>query len=257
MKSHQLAAQLYSFREHLKTPADLRKTLGRLFAIGYRSVQLSTCLPAMPETELRAILEGEGFRAPTAHESGAAILSETPRVLERLCALGCPHVAYPFPHRPMTTIESVRLLASELEGAAKALAAGGVALAYHNHDIEFARVEGLLLLEVLYEEAPALQAELDTYWVHAGGASPLQWISRMGGRMEVIHLKDYGMASAEKCGSRAMFPVGRGNLDWKTLLPAAEAAGVKTFVVEHDGDCPDPFSSFQESFEFLQTHFVI
>ena len=73
MRPSQIAAQLYSFRDfrHSGTPAGVPDTLKRLRAIGYESVQLSSALPAMPESELARILSGEGFTAPTAHEPAA------------------------------------------------------------------------------------------------------------------------------------------------------------------------------------------
>ena len=53
-----------------------------------------------------------------------------------------------------------------------------------------------------------------------------------------------------------MMPVGSGNLDWKRIFAAAEAAGVEYYVVEHDGDCADPFESFAASMCFLKGNFV-
>jgi sugar phosphate isomerase/epimerase len=51
-------------------------------------------------------------------------------------------------------------------------------------------------------------------------------------------------------------PVGSGNLNWPAILAAAEDGGVRCFVVEHDGTCPDPFASFQSSIHYLLRNFV-
>ena len=53
-----------------------------------------------------------------------------------------------------------------------------------------------------------------------------------------------------------MMPIGSGNLDWKRIFTAAETAGVEYYVVEHDGDCADPFESFAASMRFLKGNFV-
>ena len=128
-------------------------------------------------------------------------------------------------------------------------------LAYHNHSIEFERFNGRTMLEILYAEAPEIDAELDTYWVQKGGADPVRWIETLAGRQQVLHLKDYGMKPFCECGDSVMMPVGEGNLDWKRILDAAGRAGVTCWVVEHDGDTSDPVGSFASSIRFLKENF--
>ena len=256
MKKNQVAAQLYSFREQIKTVEEFKDTLKKLKAIGYESVQLSGAIPKMPEPELLRILDGEGLEAPTAHESAADIAEHPERVAEHLMKLRCPHVAYPYPHIPLTDVDAAIKIAKTLESAAVAMKKSGVTLAYHNHDVEFIRFEGRTALEIIYENAPSLQGEIDTFWVQSGGGSPLDWVKKMYRRMDVLHLKDFGIATGTKCCSRVMMPIGAGNLKWGGIIEAAEEGGVKTFVVEHDGDCQDPFASFSESLEYLKTNFI-
>ena len=69
----------------------------------------------------------------------------------------------------------------------------------------------------------------------------------------MLHVKDFGV---NQSGEPVMMPVGSGNLDWKRIFAAAEAAGVEYYVVEHDGDCADPFESFAASMCFLKGNFV-
>ena len=114
---------------------------------------------------------------------------------------------------------------------------------------------GRTMLEILYAEAPEIDAELDTYWVQKGGADPVRWIETLAGRQQVLHLKDYGMKPFCECGDSVMMPVGEGNLDWKRILDAAGRAGVTCWVVEHDGDTSDPFGSFASSIRFLKENF--
>lgn len=256
MRRNQIAAQLYSFREQLKTLEGFKETLKKLRAIGYESVQLSGAIPAMPEEELLKILDGEGISCPTAHEPSGKIVDEPEKVAERLLKLRCRHAAYPYPHIPLKDKDAALEIARALEKSARAMKNLGVALAYHNHDVEFVRFEGRPALDFIYEAAPALQGEIDTFWVHSGGASPLDWVKRMYRRMDVIHLKDFAIADGTKCGQRAMASIGSGNLDWPSIISAAEAGGTEVFVVEHDGDCQDPFASFKASFDFINAKFV-
>ena len=76
--------------------------------------------------------------------------------------------------------------------------------------------------------------------------------------MSVLHIKDYGVDSKDRSSIwnhlPVMKPVGGGNLQWESILPEAEKAGVKWFVVEHDADVDDPFKSFEESMEYLKQY---
>jgi sugar phosphate isomerase/epimerase len=256
MRIGQIAVQMFSFREHIADRPALVATLRRLRAMGYRSLQLSAALPAMPEGELLRLLDDEGFLPPiTAHAAAEEILTRRAALIARLQRLGVTHVAYPAPHLPLTSEAAVHQVAAALRPAAQELQAAGITLAYHNHAMEFARFGCRCALDILLTEVPELEAELDTFWCQDGGGGVHDWIEALHGRMRVIHLKDYGFPPlAER---RHMLPVGSGRLDWARLLPAAMAAGVECFVVEHDGDCADPFVSFAASLSHLREHFVV
>ncbi len=255
MQKITIAAQMFSFRNYIKTPAGVRDTFRRLKQMGYDTIQLSGSIAPMPTADLAAMLRDEGLTAPTSHSFAKTIVEEPEKEAERLLELGCRHTAYPFPHWRPTGEGEVIELARELNEAAKRFRAAGVTLAYHNHSIEFERFNGRTMLEILYAEAPELDAELDTYWVQKGGADPVRWIETLAGRQQVLHLKDYGMKPFCDCNGSVMMPVGEGNLDWERILDAADRAGVTCWVVEHDGDTSDPFGSFASSIRFLKEKF--
>lgn len=255
MQKITIAAQMFSFRNYIKTPAGVRDTFRRLKQMEYDAIQLSGSIAPMPTADLAAMLRDEGLTAPTSHSFAKTIVEEPEKEAERLLELGCRHTAYPFPHWRPTGEGEVIELARELNEAAKRFRAAGVTLAYHNHSIEFERFNGRTMLEILYAEAPELDAELDTYWVQKGGADPVRWIETLAGRQQVLHLKDYGMKPFCDCNGSVMMPVGEGNLDWERILDAADRAGVTCWVVEHDGDTSDPFGSFASSIRFLKEKF--
>ena len=260
MKKSQIAAQLYCFRDFLQTEQGLADTFRRLHETGYEAVQLTASLPeSVTPEKLLKLLSDHGLKAVSSHESGAKIFNETGRIIEKLQALGIKHLAYPGPHLSPTGVGEVIDLAEKLNALALKFKEHGITLAYHNHHIEFHRFEGKMMLELIYEHAPALQGEIDTHWVQRGGGNPLSWIKRLAGRMDVIHLKDYGVDTAEIksiwSNVPVMKPVGSGNLEWNAIIPAAEQIGVKVFVVEHDKDILDPFDSFAKSFSFLAENF--
>jgi len=252
-----IAAQLYTLREHTKTPADIADTLHKVRAMGYRSVQTSGLGPIEPR-DLRHILDEEGLVCCAAHEPAEAMLAEPEKIAEKMRTLGCLHVAYPHPaNRDLSTPEGVKSLCTALNKAGKVYSKYGISFSYHNHSIEFQKVGKKTVLEQIYERTdPALLAsELDTYWVQAGGGSPVDWVKGLKGRLPLLHLKDYGVDAQ---GKMRMEEIGYGNLDWERIIPAALQSGCCWFIIEQDRDWEgeDPFRSLKMSFDFLKKNFT-
>ncbi len=116
---------------------------------------------------------------------------------------------------------------------------------------EFAKAGGKTWLEIIYDKTDPknLQAELDTYWVQAGGGDPAEWIRKYAGRLSVLHIKDMIIASGDQ---QRFAEIGEGNLNWPAILAAAKDAGVEWYCVEQD-DCydSDPFDALKISLENL------
>ncbi len=260
MKKSQIAAQLYSFRDFIKTPEGVKDTFRILHEMGYEAVQLSSSLAEMPEEKLADLLAEYSLSPCSAHENGADIINKTEKVIEKLKKLHCSHLAYPGPHVNVTGEGEARAFARLLDEKAGEFASAGITLAYHNHHVEFKRFGSRTLLELIYENAPGLEGELDTHWIQRGGGDPVKWIRMLAGRMQVLHVKDYGVDSADRSslwnGKPVMMPVGYGNLDWRGIFGTADAAGVKWYVVEHDADVDDPFESFRKSLKFITDNFA-
>lgn len=255
MKMSQVAAQLYTVRDHTKTLADLTATLRRLRTIGYEAVQISAIGPIPPE-QVRRVCSDEGLVICATHEDAALILDKPGSVVEILDAYGCEYTAYPAPNMPLTTREEVNALAGRLNAAGKVLRDGAKTLCYHNHHIEFRRVDGRTILKALLEKTdPELVCfEPDTYWVQYGGGDPVAWCQLLKGRMPLLHLKDYRL-TADLVPEFA--EIGHGNLDWQRIVEAAEASGCRWFIVEQD-ICPgDPFDSLRLSLEYIRAHIAV
>ena len=90
---------------------------------------------------------------------------------------------------------------------------------------------------------------LDTYWLQFAGADVCDWMAKMKGRLECIHLKD--MTATMKNGNR-MAPVGHGNMNFEKIIAAAGTAGAEYLLVEQD-DCyeEDPFDCLKKSYDYL------
>ena len=255
MKIEQAAATLYTLRDHAKTTAALVETLSKVKAIGYGAVQVSGICAIEPD-ELRRMLDGEGLACCATHEASDMILSEPQAVVEKLGTLGCRATAYPYPSGvALDTLDDVKAFAARLNAAGEVLHQAGMVLAYHNHQVEFRRIEGRPILEILYEgtDPRYLQAEIDTYWVQYGGGDPARWCQRLAGRLPLVHLKDYALTPDNE---PTFAEIGNGNLDWRPIVKAADASGCDWFIVEQD-TCPgDPFDSLSASYNYIKRELV-
>jgi sugar phosphate isomerase/epimerase len=255
MKINQVAAQLYTLRDHLKTPADIAASLKKVRAIGYEAVQASGLGP-IDDAELLKMLKGEGLVLCATHEASNVILDEVDKVIAHLHTLNCKYTAYPYPAGiDFSNQAHVDQLVKKLDAAGEKMAKAGQVLTYHNHAHEFYKFQGKSLLDYIYAKTNPkfLQGEIDTYWVQAGGGDPVAWCKKLKGRLPLLHLKDYGV-SAE--GKPFFAEIGNGNLDWPAIITAAEASGTEWFIVEQDV-CPgDPFESLAISFRHIKDKLV-
>lgn len=253
MTLDKVAAQLYTLRDHLKTPAQISSTLRKVRKIGFRAVEVAGLGP-IDTSELARMLDSEGLLCCSTHENSETILDSPDAVVEKLNILGCTYTAYPYPaNQDFTTLKNVKAFAKRLETAGRTMHEAGKVLAYHNHDIEFVRIKGQTVLEIIFEETNPqfVKAEPDVHWIQAAGANPVSWCRKLSGRMPVLHLKDYAVTPDRK---RVFAEVGSGNLEWPKIIAAAEASGCNWYVVEQDGDWVDndPFKSLRRSFQFIR-----
>ena len=141
-------------------------------------------------------------------------------------------------------------LADRFNKAGEVYYKNGIILTYHNHNCEFKKINGELVLDLIYNNTNPkyLQGEIDTYWVQSGGCDPIEWCKKLSGRLPLLHLKDYKI-NAE---SQIVFgEIGYGNLNWKSIVSEAEKSGCEWFIVEQDV-CPgDPFDSLKMSYDYL------
>jgi sugar phosphate isomerase/epimerase len=173
---------------------------------------------------------------------------------------------------PMNAIGDVQKcidFAKQAEDYALKLKEDGIGLYYHNHHMEFIKVDGKYLLDLLRENAPHMGFELDTHWIHRGGENPVEFIKKYAGSVRLLHLKDYRIGNVEMPNMagpdgmqkfvEAFFykPVqfaelGTGTLPLKECIEAGLAGGAEYFLVEQDETYGrDPFECLKTSHDHL------
>ncbi|MBV8216792.1 MAG: sugar phosphate isomerase/epimerase [Verrucomicrobia bacterium] len=255
MKLSQVAVQLYTVRDYLKNSADFARSIERLREIGYPAVELIHS-DAVSDKEIAAICRDAGVTIAAAHVPGKTLLEQPQAIVEKLQAVGAKLGAYAFPSGVnLGSATEVNRLADALQNAATVLSGAGLTLAYHNHAMEFSRLDGVLVYEILGKVAPAMSFEFDTYWAQYGGVSPERWIEKLGTKLVSMHMKDYGV-SPKHDDPPFMAEVGHGNLDFPTLVTEADKVGCQWFVVEQDFTPGNPFDSLELSFRYVKEKLV-
>ena len=250
MSDSVVAAQLYTLRDFLRTPAEIRASLEKVSSMGYEAVQLSALGPIEPAA-LKEITDGLGLHIIATHIDFDRICAEPQAVIEDHQIWQCKNVAVGSMPESYRDREGFARFAREASAAAAPLIEAGLTFSYHNHSFEFERIDHRTGMDILFEESDPKRffAELDTYWIQHGGANPVTWIRKLAGRMSVVHLKDMAMSGREQ----RFAEVGEGNLEWEPILAACREAEIEWYIVEQD-TCPgDPFDSLEKSLQNLRS----
>lgn len=252
MKLTQVGAQLYTVRNHLRDSSAFGHAIERLKGIGYPAVEL---IPSdtVSDQEIAKICGAAGVAVAAAHVPAKLLLERPEAIVEKLQVVGTKLGVYAFPSGvDLGSRSEVERLARALEESAEVLQRAGQALAYHNHAMEFSRLDGEHVYDLIRAMAPSLSFELDVYWAQYGGMSSERSIDALGSKLVSLHLKDFGVPS--KHGEPPfMAEVGQGNLDFRALVAAAERVGCEWFIVEQDVTPGDPFDSLERSFRYVQS----
>ncbi|MBE6599428.1 MAG: sugar phosphate isomerase/epimerase [Ruminococcaceae bacterium] len=249
-----VALQLYSVRDSME--ADLTATLKKIKAMGYDGVEFAGLFGHDP-MYIKGLCEGLGLVPISAHIPLADMLADPDGVFAAYETIGCKYAVVPYvteERRPGA--EKFFDMIEEIKMLGKKAAEHGMTLLYHNHDFEFAKVDGEYGLDVLYDRVPSdlLQTELDTCWVNVAGVDPVSYIGKYSGRTPVVHLKDFfksgklpdrlyaliGLDEDEEtkeAEEESVFefrPCGHGLQDMPAIIEASEKSGARWVVVEQD-----------------------
>lgn len=244
-----LGAQLFTLRDYTQTAKDLDYSLGRVKEMGYQTVQISAIGP-IPAEKVRELCDKHGLEIVLTHTDPNRILNDTEAVIREHDVMGCKYIGIGMMPKKYCSPEWLWHFAEDYREPAKKIAAAGKLLMYHNHNIEFQKFNGRLVLNTLLESfAPEeLGFTLDTYWVQMGGADVCEWLTKLKGRTPCVHLKDMAVRSWDA----VMAPVMEGNLNFpKILRTMEELGGVEHILVEQDICEGSPFDCLKTSYDNL------
>ncbi len=236
-----LSVQLYTVRHALAE--DFDGTIARLAGFGFTTIE-PFALDRYAD-ELAAALPAHGLAAPTAHVD--LLTGDRNTIFATASQLGVGTVIQPSTDASRwTSASDVSDIALALNAAATEAAGFGLRVGYHNHHFELAeQIEGQHALEFfagqLHED---VVLQLDTYWAYAGGADVPALLTRLGGRVTALHIKD-GDGSLDV---KKQVPAGAGVVPIAEILAAAPYA---LRVIEFDDTEGDVLDGVRVSRDFV------
>ncbi len=264
--------------------AAARATLKRIRAAGYDGLELNrfmihpTSLMVRLMTRAAGMPAGKGGRLnwkDLTEEAGLSVISlhtdlgslerEADKVAEEAGQLHTDTVVITGMYRyDYGDEKTVRELASRLNKAGETLKQRGIALLYHNHNVELLQVKpGLRAFELLLSETdPALvNFEFDSYWFTDGGADAKEWMRRLGNRMKLWHVTDRGSRRSGPAVTPILksdsMELGTGNMDLDGMKEIALENGIQGIVLESHRNWidRDPIRSLELSAQWLNGRF--
>lgn len=256
---------------------DPRTTLRRLAEIGYKEVELDSInrLPAIAplarEYGLRIVSSLTGTFFPQkdswaewvrTNPSAVPVGLDLEETLRLANAHGLEYLGYPAVAPPEAWVDEAAFVkfCALMDRVGARCRKAGITFAYHNHFHEFASAGTHTFFELLMQRTrPENMAfEVDVCWAAHGGQDPAALISRLRGRVPLIHLKDRRPGAPVSTGQEwpegnIFAEVGHGTLDVPAILKAARESGVKHVFVEQDETEGDPVDSLAKSFAFVSS----
>ena len=241
-----IAAQLYIFNKLSDLDAQISGLLRGLAAAGYESVE--GMMGKAPHDA--ATLQAAGIAYGVTHLTPQNLEPLEP-LLDFLQKVSARHVCSSGPLQwNARTADDYRRTAAFLNAKGQRLREHGIRLHYHNHEFEFAKVNGeqtaidLLLAEL---DPDAVTLCFDAGWAERAGQSAAEFLAQHGQRVHFLHLRDFR-------GTQSV-PLGQGDIDLAAqiaLLP--HLPNLEYLVVEQDPSA-DPLADMQASRRYLRDNF--
>ena len=235
-----IGIQLYTVRDRMS--ADVPGTLQKIASIGYSEVEFAGYFDHTP-AEIRSILDDTGLESPSTHITLDDMRVTPGQTIESALTIDQDTIVLGWlAPDDRTSLDDYRAHAELFNRFAEQCRAAGLHYAYHNHDFEFAPIDGVLPIDLLLSETdPELVLiEMDLYWITKGGGDPFSYFEKHPGRFPLCHVKDM-------TADGSMADVGDGHIDFAAIFAVSESAGFQHYYVERD-DPPDSIVSATNSY---------
>lgn len=251
--------QLWSLRDQIK--ADVPAALDWVKARGITEVETAGTGNRTAE-EFLVLLQDRGLKAVSAHFGYEALTKDLAGAIKTAKTLGVSYVMTAWiPHgKEGLTAELARKAAADFSKWGEAFRAEGITYGYHPHGFEFvplASEGGKTAFDILVTETKPehVSFEMDVFWVFHAGVDPTALLKKHPTRWSLLHVKDIRKGAVTGLSTGGAPPidnvaVGTGQIDWKSVLKAAQDVGVQHYFIEDE--TPTPLVCIPDSLKYLR-----
>ncbi len=236
------AIQLYSVRDLLAK--DEAGTLAGVKRAGFDNVELFGVTPP-DAARWKTLLADAGLHVAAAHVDYDIVVSDSDAVVEMARTLGFKDIIVPW--LELHGRAAWAHAAATMNEIGARVRAEGFRLGYHNHYHEFQSIDETNAFDIIfdYAEPENLFLELDVRWSTELGGDAIEIIRKFGARCRFLHLKERPRSG------EGFTELGRGAIDWPTVIAEGHKAGVQWYIAEQD-ESTDPLASAAVNAAYLK-----
>lgn len=246
-----LGFQVWTVKDQLVK--DFQGTLKKIADLGYQSVEM--CSPPGYESsgfgplmklsakEMKQIINDAGLQFTSTHYG----MDEFRKNLDDRIAFAKESgqkqmILSSFGLRQNASMDEWKKAADELNTFGAKAKKSGIQMGYHNHHMEFEKIDGNLIYDALMNQFdPELIKMQFQVAVISIGYKASDYFRKYPGRFISAHLADWSETEKKNV------TLGKGIVDWKEFFGALKAGGVKNIFVEMDPD------TFKGSADYLNS----
>lgn len=222
--------QLWTVKEDMGMNA--KDTLQKLSTYGYKLIESFEGQKGMfwgwKNTEFKKYMDDLGMTIVSSHCDNT---KDFERKAAEAAQIGMKYLICPY-KGPQKSIDDFKRFADEFNKSGEICKKNGIRFAYHNHDYSFKPINGEVPQDVMMKgtDKSLVDFEMDIYWVVAAGEDPKAWFAKYPDRFKLCHVKDL----ARTAKGHESVQIGKGTIDFKSILKAADAHGMKYHIIEQE-----------------------
>lgn len=229
-----LSIQAFSVRDKLNTIEETKEAFKKLASYGYTGVQTAG-EPSYGYEEYRKAADDAGLEIIGTH-LGIELFEDIDEAVRIHKVLGTSNAGVggmPGLWSADFSPQTVYSFIERAQGVAEEFEKNGLTFTYHHHEREFAKIGNETIIDLIIKELGFNTTfVLDTYWLQAGGVNILEWLKKLEGKVNILHLKDFSVPFGK--AGYVMTELGSGNINFKEIIRVAEATGVEHLCYEQD-----------------------
>jgi sugar phosphate isomerase/epimerase len=246
-----LGFQAWTIKE--KLGQDFPGTLKMVAEMGYKNIEM--CSPPgykdlgfgplmkLTAKEMKKIINDAGLKCPSCHYGMDELRKSLDERIEFAKGVGQTQMVLSSFNLPQkATISDWLKAADELNKFGEKVSQAGMQMGYHNHDMEFEKIDDTLIYDTLMNQLDPKYVKMQfQVAVIRMGYKAADYFKKYPGRFISAHLADW--SATEK----KTVPIGKGIVDWKEFFATMKTGGVKNIFVEMDP------ATFKESAAYIHS----